>query len=135
MFFLLTFCLLLSLSAVSNSFYLSIFFHSSPTISRSLLMQSLIAISIFLASISPPLSGHLSVSLLSFHPFSFISSLNSHDYPYLVVFRKPVSLLVPFMYAVGTHELSSFPLRLRDMVSSDYLQTAQTWANAGVVVL
>ena len=74
LFFLLTFCLVHSLSAVSNFFYLSIFCHSSPILSRSLLMQSPIAVSIFLASISPPLSGHqLSAN--------FSSPIFLHDQP------------------------------------------------------
>ena len=70
-FFLLSsFLLLCSLSAVSK-FLLCVYHfpHSSATISRSLLIQSLITISVFLASISPPLSGHL-FSLSIFHlPF------------------------------------------------------------------
>ena len=69
----LTFCLQRSLSAVSNSFYLS-FFRSSPTLSRSLLMQSPIPISVFLASISPPLYGHSSLPVFYLPYFA-------HDQP------------------------------------------------------
>ena len=104
--------------------------------------------SVFLASISPPLSGHL-LSLpvfhlalfsydqpmysspmssencftpTSFHPFSLINSLNSHDYSYQVVFSQTwtfccfsVSVIIAsaFMCAGVTHELST--CRLRDI--------------------
>ena len=57
------------LSLFSDSglqFLLFISFHSSPTLYRSLLIQSPISISVFLATISPPLSEHL-LSLPVFH--------------------------------------------------------------------
>ena len=131
----LTFLLLRSLSAVSNSLYLSVFY-SSSILSRSLLMQSSIAISVFLASISPPLSGHL-LSLpvfhlpfflhdqpmysspispenfpslqhpLSFLPLSIISSLNSHEYSYQVDFRKPGPS--PLVYLLVPSHLKPMP--------------------------
>ena len=88
--------------------------YSSPSLSRSLLMQSHITISVYLACISPQLSRHqLSLSvfsspILSIQPShvlltnffvnsnlhshfihsSLISSRNSHDYFYQVVIRK-----------------------------------------------
>ena len=68
----LTFLLLRSLSAVSNSFYLS-FLHSSPTLSRSLSMQSP---SQFRSS-SPPFPFHFLgiCSLPVFHlPFFYMTS-------------------------------------------------------------
>ena len=73
-FFPLTFFLLCSLPAVSESFYLH-FFHSSPTLSRSRLIQIHFAISVsFFASISPLLSGYL-LSLPVFHlPFFDMTS-------------------------------------------------------------
>ena len=113
----LNFLLIGSLSAVSNSFYNLP--HSSPTISRSLLMHYPIKISVFPASISSPLSGHLlSLSVLlspifsqmtspctphqfllktflhsnlhfQFIRVSLISSLNSHDYSFQVFSREP----------------------------------------------
>ncbi len=65
----LTFLSLHSLSAISNSFYLLLFFHSCPTLSKSLLMQFPGAISVILASSSLQLSEHL-LSLPVFHlPF------------------------------------------------------------------
>ena len=88
-FFLFWFFAYYILCQLSNSFYLFSFF------------------SLF-RSFSPPFSLHflgtcicsLPFFSLSFHPFSLISSLNSRDYSYQVVFRKPgpspvVSLLVP----------------------------------------
>ena len=120
------------------------FLHSSPTLSRSLLMQppnrhfglrllhfhSTFWAPALFASFSFPIFFYMTslctpyqfLPPLSFNPFSRISSLNSHDYSYQVLFRKPghsrvVSLLVPsssgaLMYAGVTHELSMFPLRL-----------------------
>ena len=138
-FLLLTFCLLRSLSAVSNSFYLS-FLYSSPSISRPLL--------IFLAFISPPLPGHLlSASFSSpifLHddqpmyssPFclrTFLqSSFHSHFIHLIlsafltltIIFTRwfsqtlnfsyciSVSAIVSssFLYAGVTHRLSTFPI-------------------------
>ena len=81
MFFrLLTFCLLRSLSAFSNSFYLSFF--SLLPLFLGHLMQSPIAILIFLTSISPPFSGHLLSAIFS-------SSIFLHDQP---LYSSPIYL-------------------------------------------
>ena len=58
----------------SLQFLLSIYhlFHFSPTLSMSLLMQSPIAISVFLAFISPPLSVHL-LSASFYLPFFYMT--------------------------------------------------------------
>ena len=70
-FYLLTFLSLRSLLTVSNSLILSVpvVLHSPPTLSRSLLKQSSMAFSVFLAAFSPRLSCHLT-SFPMFHlPF------------------------------------------------------------------
>ena len=99
-----TFLLLRSLSAVSSSFFLS-FFHSYPTLSRSLLIQSLIAISVYLASIYPTLSGHLLSASFSSpnclhdqpiysHQFLLRTFLHTNLHPHLIHFLLS-ALLTP----------------------------------------
>ena len=100
-----------TLSVSSVQFLLSLFLHSSPTLSMSLSMQSPLHVRFS----SPPF--HLPFFLrdqpytpqqfllrtfslqppLSFHPFDLISSLNSHDYSYQVVFRKSGSSVVSLL--------------------------------------
>ena len=103
--------LLCSLLVVFNSFYLFHFFSILLLLFLGLLMQSLIPVLVFIASFSLPLSGHL-LSAIFHLPFStwparvnffcktflhsklhspsvhasLISSLNSHDSSYQVVF-------------------------------------------------
>ena len=122
-----------------------------------LFMQSIIAISVFLTSFSPPLSGHL-LSLPVF--FTMFLHYNLHFqfiHPLWSALLTPKYLLTSFflakpgpssvvslfgscvirasMYAEITHELSIFPLGLRDMrlfpiTPSNFLQ-----AFAPVVIL
>ena len=99
-------------------------------------MQSPIAISVLLVSISPPLSGHL-LSLPIFHlPFCL------HDQP---MYSPPISSVrcfsvsaivsSAFMNAGLTHELSIFPLCLRDMPLSPTTPSTFLQAFFPVVIL
>ena len=93
---------------------------------------------------SSPISSQNFPSLrppLSFYPFSLISSLNSHDYFYQVIFSQiwtfSVGAIVSsaFMYAGVTHELSTFPLRIRDMRLSSITPSTFLQAFAPAVIL
>ena len=84
------------------------FFHSSPTLSRSLLMQSSITISVFLAFISTLFSGYLfalPVFLIPFlhmtnscTPYQFLlrTFLHSNLYSHFIIFLLS-ALLTPTM--------------------------------------
>ena len=74
----------------------------SPTLSRLLLMQSAIAISVFLASISPPLSGHRSALLASFLSpifFQMTSPCTSHQFLLRIFLHSKLhSHFIHFLY-------------------------------------
>ena len=143
----LNFLSLRSMSTVSNSFYLS-FFHSSPSLSRSLIMQSpsqfrssfhsTFWASALFASFSSPIYFHMTNPCTA-HQLLLRTFLHSHFHSHFIKFLLS-ALLTPtiilsgcfsqtwtfsccfsvsaivcnaFKYAGITHELSTFPFRLR----------------------
>ena len=86
-------------------------------------------------------------TVILFHKCSLISSLNSHDYSYEVgfffsqtwtfscCFSVNAIISSAFMYAGVTHQLSTFPLRLRDICPSPITPTRQAFASAVILVV
>ena len=109
------------LSAVSNFFnLLLLFIQSSPTLFRALLVQSPIAISVTLASISPPLSGLSSFIFISHSTSTYSrqfllktflhSSLHSHFINYSLTSSSPLRfLLTGYFRQPGPSPVVSMP--------------------------
>ena len=82
------------------------------------------------------------IAILSFHPISLISSLNSHNYScfpqtctFVCCFSVSSIVSSASMYAGVTHELGTFPLRLREMHLSPVTATTFLLAFVLAVIL